>query len=62
MIALDTTTFLMDLHKHAKDLNDLSLLVAIILFELKDKASAVKMNVIYLGVDTIFRPFYEAPI
>ena len=55
-MALDTTTCLTDLHKHAKDLN------SFLPFKLKIKAVTVKMNVIYFGIDTIFRPFHEAPI
>ena len=62
MIALGTTTFLVDLHKHSKDINYFPLFMALRLFELKYDAVTVKMNVIYFGVDTILRPFHEAPI
>ena len=36
--------------------------MALILCELKDDTVTVKINVIYFGIDTIFRPFHEAPI
>ena len=62
MIELDTTTFLMDLYKYVKDLNDFRPFDYLRLFELKNKAVTVKINVIYFGVDTIFCSFHETPI
>ena len=62
MIALNTILFLMDFRKHANYLNKFSLLMSLTLCELKDEAVTVKTNVIYFGVDTILRPFHEAPI
>ena len=52
----------MDFHKYVNELMLFYILMALGLCELKDKAVTMKMNVIYSRVDTIFRPFYEAPI
>ena len=39
-----------------------SLLMVLIIHELKYEAGTVKTNLIYFGIDTIFRPFHEVLI
>ena len=52
----------MNLNKYARELNTPPPIDALRLFEIKDEAVNVKTNFIYFGLDTIFRPFHEAPI
>ena len=62
IISLDTTTYFMDFINIPRTYILFSLLMSLRLCEIKDGAVIVKINVVYYGVDTMFRLFCEVPI